>query len=199
MHAIQRENSRSACFFAEENYLFYPAHLSDQARKHECAIQAWCLMTNHIHLLLTPAKPESTEMLMNGLGQRYVQYTDRTCSCNGTSWEGRFRSCLMQRDSYVLACYRYIEMNPVRAGMVGHPAEYRWSSYPMNAQTEQSALTTPHSLDQALGEAGEARAEAHRELLRHQLDSGLADQIRSATNGNLRLATQDLRQRWSAC
>jgi REP element-mobilizing transposase RayT len=77
LHLIQRGNNHSACFFAEEDYLFYLEHLADQARKHDCAIHAWCLMTNHVHLLLTPAKPESAGMLMKGLGQRYVQYVNR--------------------------------------------------------------------------------------------------------------------------
>lgn len=189
LHLIQRGNNRSACFFAEEDYLFYLEHLADQARKHNCAIHAWCLMTNHVHLLLTPAKPESAGMLMKGLGQRYVQYINRTYRRSGTLWEGRFRSCLMQEDSYVLACYRYIEMNPVRAGMVEHPAEYRWSSYRANAQAEQATLLTRHSLCQALGEADVARAEAYRELFRYQLDPGLVDQIRSATNGNYALGS----------
>lgn len=189
LHLIQRGNNRSACFFAEEDYLFYLEHLADQARKHNCAIHAWCLMTNHVHLLLTPAKPESAGMLMKGLGQRFVQYINRTYRRSRTLWEGRFRSCLMQEDSYVLACYRYIEMNPVRAGMVEHPAEYRWSSYRTNAQAEQSALITRHSVCQALGEADGARAEAYRELFRHQLELGLVDQIRSATNGNYALGS----------
>lgn len=189
LHLIQRGNNRSACFFAEEDYQFYLEQLADQARKHDCAIHAWCLMTNHVHLLLTPAKPESAGLLMKGLGQRYVQYINRTYRRSGTLWEGRFRSCLMQEDSYVLACYRYIEMNPVRAGMVEHPAEYRWSSYRVNAQAEQSELIKPHALYQALGEAGRARAETYRELFRHQLDPGLVDQIRSATNGNYALGS----------
>ena len=189
LHLVQRGNNRSACFFAEEDYLFYLEHLADQARKHDCAIHAWCLMTNHVHLLLTPAKTESAGMLMKGLGQRYVQYINRTYRRSGTLWEGRFRSCLMQEESYVLACYRYIEMNPVRAGMVEHPAEYRWSSYRANAQAEQSALIKRHSLYQALGEADGARAETYRELFRHQLDPGLVDQIRSATNGNYALGS----------
>jgi len=90
---------------------------------------------------------------MKGLGQRYVQYVNRTYRRSGTLWEGRFRSCLMQEEAYVLACYRYIEMNPIRAGMVEHPAEYRRSSYRANAQGEFSALRCPHPLYEALGRA----------------------------------------------
>jgi len=126
---------------------------------------------------------------MKGLGQRYVQYVNRTYRRSGTLWEGRFRSCLMQEEAYVSACYRYIEMNPIRAGMVEHPAEYRWSSYRVNAQGKPSVLACPHSLYQALGRDEVLRAEAYRELFRYQLDPGLVDQIRAATNGNYALGS----------
>ncbi len=189
LHLIQRGNNRSACFYADDDYLFYLEHLADQANKHGCSIHAWCLMTNHVHLLLTPTKPESVGALMKGLGQRYVQYVNRTYRRSGTLWEGRYRSCLMQEDSYVLACYRYIELNPVRAGMVEHPADYRWSSYRANAQTERSELIKPHTLYEALGEGSGQRAEIYRELFRYQLEPGLVDQIRAATNGNYALGS----------
>lgn len=189
LHLIQRGNNRSACFYAEEDYLFYLKQLAEQAIKHDCAVHAWCLMTNHVHLLLTPAEPASVGMLMKGLGQRYVQYINRTYRRSGTLWEGRFRSCLVGEESYVLGCYRYIEMNPVRAGMVEHPADYRWSSYRINAQAEHSILVKPHPLYRTLGETREAQAAAYRELFRHQLDPGAVDQIRSATNGNYALGS----------
>ena len=127
--------------------------------------------------------------MMKGLGQRYVQYINRTYRRSGTLWEGRFRSCLMQEQAYVLACYRYIEMNPVRAGMVEHPAEYRWSSYRTNAQGEASALRCAYPLYQALSQDERLRAESYRELFRYQLDPGLVDQIRAATNGNYALGS----------
>lgn len=92
---------------------------------------------------------------MKGLGQRYVEFVNRADQCSGTLWEGRFRSCLMREEAYVLACYRYIEMNPIRAGMVEHPADYRWSSYRTNAQGEPSVLGCPHPLYQALGRASQ--------------------------------------------
>jgi putative transposase len=184
LHLIQRGNNRSACFYSEEDYLFYLENLAEQAAKQACEIHAWCLMTNHVHLLLTPSHPAGASLLMKGLGQRYVQYVNRTYQRTGTLWEGRFRSCLVQEDSYVLACYRYIEMNPVRAGMVEHPAEYRWTSYRTNAQGEESRLITPHAQYNALGEAGLPRTASYRALFKGQLDPGLVDQIRSSTNGN---------------
>ena len=128
-HIIQRGNNRSACFYAEEDYRLYLDHLKEQADKYGCAVHAYVLMTNHVHLLLTPEKENSAALLMKNLGQRYVQYINRTYRRSGTLWEGRFRSCLTQTEDYVLACYRYIELNPVRANMVNHPRAYPWSSY----------------------------------------------------------------------
>ena len=124
---------------------------------------------------------------MKALGQRNVQYVNRTYQRSGTLWEGRFRSCLTQEDAYLLACQRYIELNPVRAGMVGHPAEYRWSSYRANAQGEHDALLKPHLMYEALGADAISRETAYRELFRYELDPGLVDEIRRATNGNFAL------------
>lgn len=121
---------------------------------------------------------------MKALGQRYVQYINRTYRRSGTLWEGRFRSCLTPEDSYLLSCMRYIELNPVRAGMVEHPGDYRWSSYRANAQGEESLLLKPHALYLSLGEDAAKRSTAYRELFRYELEPGLVDEIRKATNGN---------------
>ncbi len=121
---------------------------------------------------------------MKRLGQRYVQYVNRTYQRSGTLWEGRFRSCIAQQEEYLLVCQRYIEMNPVRAGLVEHPGEYRWSSYGCNGQGETSALLSHHSVYLSLGRTGEERQTAYRELFRHELVPGVVDQIRQATNGN---------------
>ena len=187
VHLIQRGNNRSACFYADEDYRFYLEHLAEQATKHGCALHAYCLMTNHVHLLVTPQREDSLAQLMKALGQRYVQYVNRTYRRSGTLWEGRFRSCLLQQETHVLACYRYIELNPARAAMVAHPAEYRWSSYRGNAQGETNALLTPHPLYRSLGSDGAERQANYRELFRCELDPGLIDEIRLATNGNFAL------------
>ena len=184
LHLIQRGNNRSVCFFSDDDYLFYMELLAEQASKSGCKIHAWCLMSNHVHLLVSPQEQSSAGSLMKGIGQRYVQYVNRTYGRSGTLWEGRFRSCLVQSESYVLACYRYIEMNPVRAKMVTHPAEYRWSSYRANAQSEFSCCITPHAQYLSLGGPNTSTAEAYRELFRNELGIGLVDQIRAATNGN---------------
>lgn len=127
-HIIQRGNSRSVCFYDEEDCRRYLDELSELAPRFGCAVHAYVLMTNHVHLLLTPVREDSAALLMKHLGQHYVQYVNRVYRRSGTLWEGRFRSCLTQSEDYVLACYRYIELNPVRAGMVRHPGDYRWSS-----------------------------------------------------------------------
>ena len=187
VHLIQRGNNRIACFYADEDYNFYLDHLAEQVTKHGCALHAYCLMTNHVHLLLTPEKADSLGKLMKALGQRYVHYVNRTYRRSGTLWEGRFRSCLLQEEAYVLACYRYIELNPVRAGMVAHPGDYRWSSYRMNAQGEAGKLLSPHPLFDALSENEAARRAAYRDLFRYALEPGQVDEIRQATNGNFAL------------
>lgn len=126
---------------------------------------------------------------MKRLGQRYVQYVNRTYQRSGTLWEGRFRSCMAQEENYFLACQRYIELNPVRAGIVPHPGEYRWSSYRANAQGENDSLLVPHPLYQALGGDPMARQFAYRELFRYELEPGMIDSIRQATNGNFALGS----------
>jgi putative transposase len=119
-----------------------------------------------------------------------VQYVNRTYRRSGTLWEGRYRSCLTQQETYLLTCMRYIELNPVRAAMVAHPGEYRWSSYRANAQGEADMLISSHSAYESLGSDPEARFVAYRELFRFELDPGLVDEIRKATNGNFALGDQ---------
>ena len=137
-HIIQRGNNRQACFFTDEDYCLYLEWLDKYSLESGCAIHAFVLMTNHVHILLTPAQDSSVGELIKKLGQHYVQYINRTYKRSGTLWEGRSRSCITQQDHYLLACHRYIELNPVRVGIVEHPEEYRWSSYRAHAQGESS-------------------------------------------------------------
>lgn len=184
LHLIQRGNNRSACFFRDEDYRLYLEVLAEQADVHGCAIHNYCLMTNHVHLLVTPRSVESPGAMMKGVGQRYVQYINRTYRRSGTLWDGRFRSCIVQDETYLLVCGRYVELNPVRAGMVERPADYRWSSYRANAENAPDALLSPHPVYQALAGDRDTRAAAYRELFRHVEEPALVDQIRRATNGN---------------
>jgi putative transposase len=158
--------------------------LHESALDSNCLIHAYVLMTNHVHLLITPNRAEGLGIMMKRLGQRYVQYVNRTYKRSGTLWEGRYKSCLVSEESYVLGCYRYIELNPVRADMVNHPADYRWSSYRVNAQGEPTRTIAPHELYLGLGQDSASRSTAYRELFRHHLESKLVDEIRQATNGN---------------
>ena len=144
-------------------------------------------MTNHVHILLTPETPLGPSLLMKHLGQRYVQYINKTYRRSGTLWEGRFRSCLTQEDAYVLTCYRYIELNPVRADMVKDPAEYPWSSYRTNALGGENTLLTPHYLYRYLGRNSLERQTAYRGLFKAHLADRVIDDIRNATNGNFAL------------
>jgi putative transposase len=148
-------------------------------------VHAYVLMTNHVHLLISSDEPDGAGRLMKALGQRYVQYVNRTYRRSGTLWEGRFRSCLTQDEIYLLSCMRYIELNPVRAGMVAHPGEYRCSSYRANAQGEAAPQITPHSVHADLATAGCISPEVYRELFRFELEPGMVDEIHKATNGNV--------------
>jgi putative transposase len=186
-HLIQRGNNRQACYYTDEDYLTYLEWLKEYAGKTDCKIHAYVLMTNHVHILVSSDKTEAISVMMKALGQRYVQYINRSYRRSGTLWEGRYRSCPTQAETYLFACQRYIELNPVRANIVTHPAEYRWSSYRANAQGEANTLIEPHVLYHALGADAESRQVAYRELFRYELDIGFVDEIRRATNSNYAL------------
>ncbi len=194
LHLIQRGNNRSACFYADVDYLFYLEQLVAACKLDGVSLHAYCLMTNHVHLLLTPQEADGASRLMKRLGQRYVQYVNRTYRRSGTLWEGRFRSCLVGEEEYLLGCYRYIELNPVRACMVEHPAEYRWSSYRANAQGEHCDWLVPHTVYRRLGDDEVTRQASYRELFRHQLAPGLVDEIRTRVNGGYALGSARFEQ-----
>jgi putative transposase len=183
-HIIQRGNNRSACFYAEDDYLVYLDHLQQQAEEFCCAIHAYCLMTNHVHLLLTPETNDGPSLMMKNLGQRYVQYVNRTYRRSGTLWEGRFKSCLAQNGPYILNCYGYIELNPVRARMVASPEEYRWSSYSCNGEGHANTLINPHQNYTSMGDSSGERCAAYRDLILSRINEESITQIRQATQGN---------------
>ena len=187
VHVIQRGNNRQACFYAEDDCLCYLDWLKEYTGTAGCALHAYVLMTNHVHLLLSSEEKSGPAVLMKRLGQRYVQYVNRTYRRSGTLWEGRFRSCMVQQGNYLLLCQKYIELNPVRAGIVAHPGEYRGSSYRANAQGESSDLLHHHPVYTGLGGTDADRQAAYRELFRYDLEPGVIDQIRKAANGNYAL------------
>lgn len=184
-HVIQRGNNREPCFLAESDYRHYLEDLQACAEKCECRIHAYVLMTNHVHLLVTPMQEQGIAEMMQALGRRYVYYINKTYRRTGTLWEGRYKASLIDSEAYLLTCMRYIELNPVRAEMVSHPGEYKWSSYGTNAQGRADALLSPHPLYTALGTTAAERQHAYRELFRHHLDNDLLHEIREALNHEL--------------
>jgi putative transposase len=190
LHIVQRGHNREPCFFGEEDYASYLHWLGEALGEAQCALHAYVLMTNHVHLLLTPKKAEAVPRLIISLGRRYVQYINRTYRRTGTLWDSRYKSSLVQAETYLLACQRYIELNPVRAAMVEDPAHYRWTSYRANGLGMADNRITPHPLYQALGRSDKERQATYRALFRAQLDQPAIDDIRLALNQNQPLGNE---------
>ncbi|MDD2893356.1 MAG: transposase [Halothiobacillaceae bacterium] len=184
-HVVQRGHNRQATFFADEDYFAYRHSLKEGAQRYRCSIHAYALMTNHVHLLVTPTNEDGLSSLMRYLGSRYVQYVNFVYRRSGTLWEGRFKSSLVDQEQYLLTCYRYIELNPVRANMVAQPQDYRWSSYASHALGMQDDLIDDHPLYLALGNTEDTRNAAYRELFRYQLDDAVLTDIRDSLNKGL--------------
>ena len=181
-HVIVRGNNRDPIFYADEDYRFYLEKLKLACDKHHCDLHAYVLMTNHVHLLITPHKDDGISKVMQMVGRYYVQYFNDSYKRTGTLWEGRYKSSLIDSETYALTCYRYIELNPVRAAMVGHPGEYPWSSYRHNALGEVDELVVPHKLYQFLGKTDELRQKVYRSLFRARIAGRTLEEIRAATN-----------------
>ena len=199
LHIIQRGVDRRDCFVADTDRLVYLSSLRQLASHKRCALHAYCVMTNHVHLLVTPRDAESCSALMRDLGQRYVAYFNRRHGRTGTLWEGRFRSCLVDSATYVIACYRYIERNPVRAGMVASPQAYPWSSYGANSARAADPTLSPHAEYLALAATDAARAQAYRDLCGEPDEPRFLDAIRDATNaGYASLIGEELKAKLAA-
>jgi putative transposase len=181
-HVIQRGDNRQEIFCAESDYRFYLDKLHGAAQKHECTIHAYVLMTNHVHLLITPQTDVGIGKVMQTLGRYYVQYYNYCYRRSGTLWEGRYKATLIDTERYLLTCMRYIELNPVRANMVSHPSEYPWSSYRANAHGRLDPLITPHLEYRRLGANAPTRQSAYRQLFKTHLPEKTAEAIREATN-----------------
>jgi putative transposase len=178
-HVVQRGNNRQPCFLREQDYRCYLTQLGEAARSHDCRIHAYVLMTNHVHLLMTPAAVGAVSLTMQSLGRRYVGYINATYRRTGTLWEGRYKSCLIDSQRYLMTCYRYIELNPVRAAMVETPGTYPWSSYRFNAHGSSDALIQPHEDYLALGGTTEQRCAAYQALFLEAIGQDRLDEIRA--------------------
>lgn len=194
LHVIQRGNNREPIFYCEDDYVRYRDWLVAAAAAHGCSIHAYVLMTNHVHLLLTPKRVDSLPRMMQSLGRRYVRHVNVSYRRTGTLWEGRYRAAPIDSDAYFFACCRYIELNPVRAGMVGHPRQYSWSSYRAHALGAADTLVSFHPLYRTLGRSAVERRGTYRALFHPALDAGFVDALRAATNGGWALGSARFKQ-----
>lgn len=168
--------------------------LAASCDKHECELHAFVLMTNHVHLLITPRIPDGVSLVIRDLGRDYVRTINKIHRRSGTMWEGRFKSSLVHNDSYCLACHRYIELNPVRAGMVQHPADYAWSSFRFNALNEESLYITPHETWLSLGRNDVDRRLTYLSLFDATLDQAKFDDIRFGIQKSLPVGNDRFKQ-----
>ena len=192
-HIIQRGNNRQATFFTESDYERYLECLASAAQTHRCDVHAYVLMPNHIHLLVTPRETSAVSRLMKSLSGRYAQYVNAKHQRRESLWGGRFKACIIESERYLMTCYRYIELNPVRAGLVSRAADYPWSSHRHNALGEDSDTLVEHALYRALGPSFTARRSAYRELFPDAMDDALLRKIRDAANQGRVLADDAFR------
>lgn len=192
-HLIQRGNNRQPCFFDANDRRRYLADLEEALGRHEVELHAWVLMTNHVHLLVTPPDGSALPSMMQTLGRRYVRWFNDRHERSGTLWEGRYRASLLDSEAYLLACMRYIELNPVRACMVRHPRDYRWSSYAANALGMHDRLVTPHRVYLALRARQDRRLAAYRRLCDEALDDQVVAAIRATVNSEFVLGRDEFK------
>jgi len=179
-HLIQRGVNRQAIFFEDRDRIVFLEHLAAALEAQDCALHAYVLMTNHLHLLVTPATDEGIGRMMQSLGRRYVGHVNRRYGRTGTLWEGRFRSTVVDAESYVMACYRYIEANPVRARMAATAADYPWSSHGRNALGRPDLLVSEHEAYASLGATAGARRQVYREMFAAGIDEEMLQTLRDS-------------------
>lgn len=194
-HVIQRGNNREPIFGAEADYRFYLYCLQEAAERHDLAIHAYVLMTNHVHLLATPGAETSLPKTLQSVGRRYVQHFNYTYGRTGTLWEGRYRATVIDSDRYLLACMRYVELNPVRARMVRHPRDYPWSSCRPHAYGNVDPIVHDHALYEMLGRSATVRQRTYRELLRTPIPQADIEALREATNKAWVLGDQSFKEK----
>lgn len=189
-HVIQRGNNRAGCFFGDADRRFYLKCLAESASRRGCAVHAYVLMSNHVHLLVTPSKAGAVAAMLQDLGRRYVRVINTIHGRTGTLWEGRFKSSLVDSENYLLTCHRYIELNPLRAGLVSDPAAYPWSSHSHYAAGCANPLITEYSVYRSLGATDSERRAAFRSLFAVALDDDLLGHIRQAINSDSALGSE---------
>jgi putative transposase len=181
-HVVQRGNNRQPCFITRRDRAVYLKKLKEFSTEYSVSIHAFVLMTNHVHLLVTPTHGDGVSYMMQALGRYYVRYFNKIHKRTGTLWEGRFKSCLVDTENYFLIVSRYIELNPVRAKMVSRPEEYSWSSYHHNALNKKLKLITPHSIYCQLGDSDIVRSRRYSSLFEESLLESKINEIRRASS-----------------
>lgn len=181
-HVILRGNNRAPIFANDEDCQFFRDVLLDAVKRQGVSVHAYVFMTNHIHLLASPSHADSLPKALQSLGRRYVQYFNYRYQRTGTLWEGRYRATVVDAESYLLECMRYIELNPVRAGMVKHPADFNWSSFRANAQGMDDALVTQHELYLRMGRDSDERHLVYNDLFKSSTAPEILSRIRDCTN-----------------
>jgi putative transposase len=182
LHVIQRGNNRGLCFLDDADRRLYLRCMSDASVRHKCAIHAYVLMPNHVHLLVTPQATGGVAAMMQDVGRRYVRIYNDEHDRTGTLWEGRYKSSLVDTETYLMTCHRYIELNPVRAGLVEDPRTYRWSSHRHYVLGVDDPLVARHPIFNRLGDNPMNRREAFKELFREAIEKDLIERIRATTN-----------------
>ncbi|MBS1255596.1 MAG: hypothetical protein MAG581_01405 [Deltaproteobacteria bacterium] len=193
VHLLQRGNNSQACFNNSGDFSAFLWWLREYSEKFEVEIHAWALMENHYHLLCTPQTDAGLSRMIQAIGRQYVRYFNSQNQRTGTLWEGRFRSCLVQPEQYLLDVYRYIEMNPIRTALVSQPADYSWSSFQINAFGKPSALCKPHAEYLKLGETKAERAEKYQAKCENDLNDKMLDEIRNSTNKGLAIGDESFK------
>lgn len=198
VHVIQRGNNRQALFTSDSDIAAYAHWLGEGASRFGVDVYGWVFMTNHVHLLLEPKVENAVSRLIQSIGRRYVCRFNYSYARSGTLFEGRFRSCLVQEDEYFLTCLAYIESNPIRAGMVRDPGDYRWSSYRAHAFGARVKFWTPHDLYLSLAAESANRQKAWRARVGAAIDTDTIAKIRHCTNTGLVLGTEEFRDQVAA-
>jgi putative transposase len=190
-HVIQRGNDRRAIFIDDADRERYLASLRDVASQCGLLVHAYVLMPNHSHLLVTPHAAGDVGRTMQALGRRYVRWFNDRHARTGALFEGRYRSTVVEADRYLLACMRYMELNPVRAGLVDEPAGFRWSSHRHHIGLTVDPLITDHALYWALGNTPFERQAAYVRLFDHDMPGDELDAIRRCTQGGWLLGRRE--------
>jgi REP-associated tyrosine transposase len=198
VHIVQRGHSREPVFFDSQDYATYAYWVSEAAPRYGVSVHAFVLMTNHIHLLVTPSEISSISLFMQYMGRHYVPYINHKYGKTGSIWEGRYKASMVDEEGYFLTVMRYIELNPVRAGMVEAPGHYRWSSFCHNAGTREISFVRGHPVYVSLGKSEEHRYEVYRELFNGHIDPSAIKQIADAWQTGTPLGNQLFRDKIEA-